>query len=376
MAFKDFVVIVGAKLAQDPERLVREELGLFDRVLVGTFSYDQLQREPDLVAVAEFADKTAIWWHDEAHRLVNGATTSLSTRLLAIQPPIDFAALYGWSTSNAYGFAIFEGGRCIRCRSGSLEGLHRDEGEPLPEEVAVFRASKEIGEHGLPLYFGDDETDEELYEHHQLGGSFVQGRLARRLIGGAPDELPLYDENVRWSAFGTEEQLESYRRRSRAEAIASRLRTFDLGWISTAYGLAEQELRDRFARALQSRIDGVLGGGLDLQTRELDGKIVIFAYFRVARWSWRGHERHEIGLKVARRLKPDILVGEQLGVRIAYDSSEEAQFGKTLRALGTTLPQGLAVLKERYVDMSLRGAARAALMDSLTALGVTELGDR
>lgn len=371
MGFKDFVVIVDAKLAHEPERWVRDELGLSDHVAVGPFTYDQLQREPDFVAVAELGGKTVIWWHDEAHRLVNGAATPLSTRLLACQPPIDFAALYGWSTSNAYGFAVFEGGRCIRCRSGSLEGLHRDEGEPLAEEVAAFRASKEIGEHGLPLYLSDDEADDELWEHHQLGGGFVQG-LARRFIGGAPNELPLYRENVRWLAFGTEEQLESYRRRTRAEAIAHRLRTFDLGWLSTTFELAEQELRERFARALHSRIDGVLGGGLDLQTHEVDGKIVIFAYFRVARWSWG---LREIGLKVARRLKPEVAVGEQLGVRIAYQSDEEAPMGTTFRAAGEPLPRGLAVLRERFIDRSLLGAGREALIDALAALGVTELGD-
>jgi hypothetical protein len=365
---KDFLIVIDAPLRTNAATFVHEVLGLREHVPLTSMVYEDLMRKPDYVAVAEYSGRTVIWWMDEAENLVGGAQPSVvEAALRRHDPRFRLGALAVWDVSNFYGFALFEGGEKIRCRSASLHGTHSDDGEPLAEERAFFKPTTQSGAHGLPLY----EYKGELWHHHQIGGSFVH-ELGRRLLGGAlhTDELPGFDE-LEWTVFGSPaegEELGAWQEEQRRLETARFHDRFDMAELAEYYGVLLDDLRERFALSLLERVKKLLGSDFQLQTEQAaDGNILLYCYFKAARLVL--FPAHQLPLRLARSLQPDVGSGEWLGLRLGYRSWEKDVLPSIVTSLETqTLPSSLAALVRCHEDSSLHEAARAALEETLERL--------
>lgn len=368
MGFKDFLIVVDAPLRTNAETFVQEVLGLREHVPLTSMVYEDLMRKPDYVAVAEYTGRTLIWWMDEAQNLVEESQPSVvEAALRKHDPGFRLGALAVHDVSNFYGFALFEGGKKIRCRSASLHGSHSDHGEPLAEEHAFFKPTSQMGDHGLPLY----EQRGELWHHHQIGGTFVH-ELGRRLLGGAlhREELPGFSE-LEWTVFGTPAQggeLRAWQEEQRRLETARFHDGFDMEELAEYYAVPLKDLRKRFAGALLERVQKLLGPGFQLQTEQADdGNVLLYCYFKAARLVL--FPAHQLPLRLARSLQPDVGSGEELGLRLGYRSWEKDILPSIVASLETqTLPSSLAALVRCHEDGSLNKAARAALEETLERL--------
>lgn len=368
MGFKDFIAVIQAPLATHPAAFVRDVLRLTDHVPLTTMTYEELCRQPEYVAVVEYEGRTVIWWMDEVGKIVSNEQSVLQDALCTAMPEVAWAALAIYDVSNYYGFALFESGRRLRCRSGSFESSYSD-GEELPEEQHYFCPSTERGEDGGVLY----EKDGETWEHHQIGGEFVSGPFSCRVLGGN-----LHSSEVdglleaRWSVFGTPLQLERFRAwesQQRVERILRLHGEFELGELATHYGLNAAKLRTEFSDRLQANVQLLLGKGFELQAVESDdGNIQLFSYFKAARLPLFAES--QIPLRLARTLDPSIKAGEELGLRLGYRSREKHILPAILERLETqSLPPGLSALLRCHEDESLNRSANDALDEALRNLG-------
>jgi hypothetical protein len=368
MGFKDFLIVFDAPLRTNAETFVHEVLGLREQVPLTSMVYEDLMRKPDYVAVAEYAGRTLIWWMDEAQNLVDETQPSVvEAALRRHDPSFRLGALAVYDVSNFYGFALFEGGEKIRCRSASLEGMHSDHGEPLAEERAFFKPTSQSDHHGLPLY----EQEGELWHHHQIGGTFVH-ELGRRLLGGAlhTDELPGFSE-LEWTVFGTPAQggeLRAWQEEQRRLETARFHNGFDMDELADYYAVPLKDLRERFALALLERVQKLLGSGFRLQTEQAaDGNILLFCYFKAVRLVL--FPAHQLPLRLARSLQPDVGSGEEVGLRLGYRSWEKDILPSMVASLETQpVPSSLAALVRCHEDESLSKAARAALEETIERL--------
>lgn len=95
------------------------------------------------------------------------------------------------SVVNLFGYAIYQNGELIRVRAGSADdGLIIEQGEPLPEEEALF--AKSVLKDGERIYRTEINGQLEEFTEDTFGEEFVFD-LSQRFLGSRFDQFDPWD---------------------------------------------------------------------------------------------------------------------------------------------------------------------------------------
>lgn len=142
----------------------------------------------------------------------NGSVPPVVEALQNFFPEAPVLAIQLHSVVNLFGYAYFEHGKLIRTRIGSAnDGVFGEDGEPLPEEQALF--AKSVVRNGERVF--QEEIDGQLKEFSEaaFGEEFVL-EISRRFLGSRIDEF---------DAWGLEMEAFKPVRRSLLRRIRDRL---------------------------------------------------------------------------------------------------------------------------------------------------------